>query len=290
MSKFSVKKPLTILVAVVIVLVLGLVSFSKMTPDLMPNMDLPYVIVMTTYPGATPEEVEQTVTKPLEQSMGTLDNIDEISSTSNSNYSTVILQFTEDVNMESITVDILQKINMISDQWDDMVGTPFILKINPNMIPAVVAAVSMEGKNTAQLSTLLDSELLYKLESTAGVASITANGTMEQKVNVILSQDKIDKLNKKIQKAVKNQFSDAESQLSDAQSQIDVGKEQLESGKKQLEKGREELANQTAQAGAQLSQQQIELSQGKVQIQSQLVELQTQLVELQTNEANLMQT
>ena len=75
LSKFSVKKPMTVFVAVIIVIVLGIVSFTRMTPDLMPNLDLPYVVVVTTYPGQSPETVETTVTKPLESSMATLENI-----------------------------------------------------------------------------------------------------------------------------------------------------------------------------------------------------------------------
>ena len=82
MSKFSVKKPFTVFVAVIAVLVLGVVSYLNMTPDLLPNMDFPYVIIMTTYPGASPEKVEAEVTRPLEQSMSTLEHIVEVSSTS----------------------------------------------------------------------------------------------------------------------------------------------------------------------------------------------------------------
>ena len=82
MSKFSVKKPLTVFVAVIAVLVLGAVAFTRMTPDLLPNMDFPYVIIMTAYPGATPEKVEMSITKPMEQAMATLENIEEVSSSS----------------------------------------------------------------------------------------------------------------------------------------------------------------------------------------------------------------
>ena len=81
-AKFSVKKPLTVFVAVILVLILGFVSFTSMTPDLLPNMDFPMTILMTTYPGASPEEVEAIVTKPLEQSMSTLENINHVSSSS----------------------------------------------------------------------------------------------------------------------------------------------------------------------------------------------------------------
>lgn len=113
MSKFSVKKPLTVFVAVIAVLVLGAVAFTRMTPDLLPNMDFPYVIIMTAYPGATPEKVEMSITKPMEQAMATLENIEEVSSSSSENYSLVMLEFTEDVNMDTVTVDILQKISQL---------------------------------------------------------------------------------------------------------------------------------------------------------------------------------
>ena len=154
MSKFSVKKPLTIFVAIVAILVLGVVSYTKMTPDLFPNMDFPYIMIMTTYPGASPEKVEAELTKPMEQSMSTLDHIREIRSTSAENYSMVLLEFDEEVNMDTIGVDIQQKINSLSAGWDDMVGAPYMLKINPSMIPVEVAAVSMDGKDTMALTEL----------------------------------------------------------------------------------------------------------------------------------------
>ena len=131
MPKFSVKKPFTIFVAVIAILVLGVVSYTKMTPDLLPNMDFPYVMIMTTYPGANPEQVEQEVSRPMEQSMATLEHIKEITSSSSENYSMVMLEFEDNVNMDTIGVDIQQHINSLSASWDDTVGVPYVLKINP---------------------------------------------------------------------------------------------------------------------------------------------------------------
>ena len=102
MSKFSVKKPLTVFVAVIAILVLGVVAYFRMTPDLLPNMDFPYVLIMTTYPGASPEKVEQEITKPMEQAMSTLDHIQEVTSVSSENVGMVILEFTEGVNMDTV--------------------------------------------------------------------------------------------------------------------------------------------------------------------------------------------
>ena len=93
MSKFSVRKPLTVFMAVIVAIVLGIVSYTRMTPDLMPSIDLPYVVVVTSYPGATPEKVETVISKPVEQSMGTLDGIKNITSTSSENVSMIMLEF-----------------------------------------------------------------------------------------------------------------------------------------------------------------------------------------------------
>ena len=131
MSRFSVKKPLTVFVAVVIIIALGIVSVTGMTPDLLPSIDLPYVVVMTTYPGATPEEVESEVTKPLEQSLATVESLKSIQSISNSNYSLVVLEFDNGSSMDTAVVNILQQVDLVEGGWSDSIGAPYIMKINP---------------------------------------------------------------------------------------------------------------------------------------------------------------
>ena len=113
MPKFSVKKPMTVFVIVVVIIALGIVSTLNMTPDLLPSIDLPYVVVMTAYPGATPEEVETSVTKPLEQSLATLENIKSIQSISNANYSLIMLEFENGSNMDTSVVNTLQSVDLI---------------------------------------------------------------------------------------------------------------------------------------------------------------------------------
>lgn len=196
-SKFSVKKPMTVFVAVIIVIILGVVSFTNMTPDLLPNMDFPYVVVMTTYPGASPEEVETTVTKPMEQSMATLEKIEDVSSTSAENYSMIVLQFSDDTNMDAATINIREKIDLIKGGWNERVGTPYMLKINPDVMPVSVAAVDRDGLDVKELSSFVENSITPKLEGIEGVASVNAGGLIDQKVNVMLSQEKIDAVNKK---------------------------------------------------------------------------------------------
>ena len=105
-SKFSVKKPYTVIVGIVLIIILGVVSFREMTVDLLPSMNLPYAMVMTTYPGASPEEVEEIVTRPVEQTMATVSNISNVQSVSSENVSTVILEFDQTANMDSVTIEM----------------------------------------------------------------------------------------------------------------------------------------------------------------------------------------
>ena len=153
MSKFSVKKPLTVFVAVIAILVLGVVAYFRMTPDLLPNMDFPYVLIMTTYPGASPEKVEQEITKPMEQAMSTLDHIQEVTSVSSENVGMVILEFTEGVNMDTVGVDIQQEISQLSADWSDTVGTPSSLFISVSSRNSVSSTVPMPSMDTAATST-----------------------------------------------------------------------------------------------------------------------------------------
>ena len=232
MAKFSVKKPLTVFVVVLAVVVLGVVAYLKMTPDLLPNMDFPYVVIVTTDPGASPESVEEEITRPMEQSMATLDQIKAVTSTSQNSVSMVMLEFEDGVNMDTISVDIQQKISVLQGQWNDTVGAPYVLKINPSMIPVMVAAVSQEGKDVYALSDLVTDELTGKLEGVTGVASVTVSGALTRQAHVILDQEKMEALSAKLADAVKAQLKKAEGQLYDAQKQVSDGEAALAAAKR----------------------------------------------------------
>ena len=232
MAKFSVKRPLTVFVVVLAVVVLGIVAYLRMTPDLLPNMDFPYVVIVTADPGASPEAVEEEITRPMEQSMATLDQIKEVTSTSQNSVSMVMLEFEDGVNMDTISVDIQQKISVLEGQWSDMVGTPYVLKINPSMIPVMVAAVSREGSDVYALSDLVTDELTGKLEGVSGVASVTVSGALTRQAHVILDQAKMEALSAKLADAVKAQLKKAEGKLYDAKQQVEDGEKALSDAKR----------------------------------------------------------
>lgn len=229
MPKFSVKKPLTVFVAVLAILVLGVVAYLKMTPDLMPNMDFPYVILVTTDPGASPETVEADITKPLEQSMATLDRIKNVTSSSMDSVSMVVLEFEDGVNMDTVSVDIQQKINQLKGSWSDTVGDPYVLKMNPSMLPVQVAALSYDGKDITELSDFVTDTLSPKLEGITGVASVTVSGTVQHQLHVILSQKKLDDLSRRLSDAIAKKLDDAAGQLSSARGQVNSAKAAIRS-------------------------------------------------------------
>lgn len=253
LPKLSVKKPMTIFVAVIVVIVLGIVSVFKMTPDLLPNMDFPYAIILTTYPGQTPETVESVVTKPLEQSLSTIDGVKTITSTSSDNYSILTLEFEDGTNMDTATVDMRGNLDTIKDAWPDGVGSPYLMKINPNMMPVAMVAVDYDGYDTVQISDYVNNELKNQLEGIDGVASVSTKGIVTQKENVIISQAKIDALNAKINDALNDKFGDAEKKISDAKKELQDNISKAEQGSDTIEQSINDLNSQQEEVAKQLA-------------------------------------
>lgn len=233
-SKYSVRRPYTVLVGVILVIVLGVVSLMKMTTDLLPDMSFQYALVVTTDMGASPEKVESEVTAPIEAVMATTSNIKNISSISYNSYSIVTLEYEQNANMDSVVIEIQQSLDQISGQWSDSVGTPMIMKINPDMLPVVAAAVDVEGMSASEISDYVENDLVPSLESLEGVASVSTTGQLDESIQVTMNQDKIDVLNRKIKKSIDKQFIDAQKKIDDSCAKVESGKESLTSGQDQL--------------------------------------------------------
>ncbi len=286
LPKLSVKKPMTIFVAVIVVIVLGIVSVFKMTPDLLPNMDFPYAIILTTYPGQTPETVESVVTKPLEQSLSTIDGVKTITSTSSDNYSMLTLEFEDGTNMDTATVDMRGNLDTIKDAWPDGVGSPYLMKINPNMMPVAMVAVDYDGYDTVQISDYVNNELKNQLEGIDGVASVSTKGIVTQKENVIISQTKIDALNAKINDALNDKFGDAEKKISDAKKELQDNISKAEQGSDTIEQSINDLNSQQEEVAKQLAD-----AQGKAQSgYTEIVNAKMQLLDQQQSLTATKQT
>ncbi len=252
LPQFSVRKPYTVLVAVVLVLVLGVISFTGMTTDLLPAMELPYVVVMTTYPGASPEKIETTVTKPLEAVLGTTGGIKNVSSVSSENASIVILEFEQGTNMDSAMIELSSNVDLVSGQMDDAVGTPMLMKISPDMLPVMVASVDMDGMDVKEISAFADETVMPAFERIDGVASVDATGLVEQQVTVTLDQVKIDALNDKVLAGVDSGLADAQRELREGQAKVADGKAKLAEGEAALESQKGSALDKLAQGSAQV--------------------------------------
>ena len=280
LSKFSVRKPFTVLVAVVICLVLGFLSFQNMSTDFLPNMEFPYALVMTTYPGASPEEVEKAVSEPVEQAMERINNVKELQSISIQNMSMVVMSFNDGTNMGSTVVDMRESLDMVTSQFDDSIGSPTIMKMNPDMMPIMVAALDYDKLDSAEVTKKAEKEIIPELESVEGVASVNESGSIEKKIQVIIQQDKIDKMNELVQKAI-------EGKLSDAQDKIDEGKKKLENGKNKLKNGKETAADKMAKGETKLSQASDKIKDGLKVINENITNIKKQQATLKKSEKQL---
>lgn len=244
MPKFSVKKPFVVLVGVIIALVMGGVSFSRMTTDLLPNMNMPYMMVITTYVGASPEKVETDITKPMESSVGTVNGVKKVTSTSSENSSMVMLEFQEDTNMDAAMVKVSSAVNQT--ELPDTAGQPMIMEISMDMMSTLMASIDYDGKDSVELSKFIDDNILPTLERQDGVASVSTTGMVEESIEVVLNQDKIDDVNARV-------LEKTNKSLKEAKEKIDDGKKKLAKGKKQLEEQKSKLSDEQTKQTDQLA-------------------------------------
>ena len=228
LSRLSVKRPMTIFICVVLALILGVMSFINMTTDLLPSMDLPYVIAYTTYMGASPEQVEQSVTKALESALATTGGVKNITSVSQENVSIVVLEFEEGTGMDSAMIEMSASLDQIAGSLPEGAGSPVLMKLNPDMLPIMVLAVDSDGMQREALSRFTAETIIPALERVDGVASVTGSGLVESQIRVELDQEKIDALNSKVLRAVSSTLADAEQELKKARQELNDGKKNLE--------------------------------------------------------------
>ena len=227
MEKFSVKKPFTVLVAVVMVLILGFVAITKMQTNLLPDVSTPYLMVVTVYPGASPERVESEVSDVLENAL-TVPGVSGITATSAENYSLLLMHFEDDTDMNSALVKVSNKLDQVKSDLPESCLTPSIIEYNLNMNAFMTVAVSREGSDVYQLSELTKDTIVPYIQRKGGVSSVSSNGLIEKMVQVQLNQDKIDVINEKLLELINTQLSAAREELESAEKQIEAGRAEYE--------------------------------------------------------------
>lgn len=310
MEKFSVKKPFTILVMVVAIIILGFVSLSGMTTDLLPKMSLPYLLVITTYPGASPEKVESSVSEPVESALGSISGVKNVYSMSYENYGIVELEFADGTDMDSAMVKVSSALDSVKSALPEECGSPNIMEISMDMMASVYLAASYEGKDIQETSRFVKDTLIPYLERQEGVTSISDIGLVENSISVDLNQDKIDALNEKILAKTNDAFADAVDQLNDAKKQlleseqkladstqelvdgqkdIDDGRTKLDDAQKELDEQKEKLEDAKDSLEDQKKDTENKLATAS-QALDQLNALQTDLLTLQAQEESLKAT
>ena len=223
MEKFSVKKPFTVLVAVVMVLILGFVAITKMQTNLLPDVSTPYLMVVTVYPGASPERVESEVSDVLQNAL-TVPGVENITATSAENYSLLLMHFTDDTDMNSALVKVSNKLDQAKSDLPSSCLTPSIIEYSLNMNAFMTVAVSREGSDIYQMSELVKDTLVPYVQRKGGVSNVSSSGLVEKLVQVQLNQDKIDEINAQLLDLIDTKLADARAQLDSAESQIAAGR------------------------------------------------------------------
>ena len=219
MEKFSVKKPFTVLVAVVMILILGFVAVTKMDTNLLPDVSTPYLMVVTVYPGASPERVESEVSDVLQNSL-TVPGVSKITATSAENYSLLLMEFTEDTDMNSALVKVSNKLDQAKSDLPETALTPSVIQYSMNMNAFMTVAVSREGSSVYDLSDFIKNTMTPYVQRKGGVSSVSSSGLVEQLVQVQLNQEKVDAINEKLMELIDTQLEVAHTQLEEAEAKI----------------------------------------------------------------------
>ncbi len=194
LAQLSVNRPVTTLMIFVAMVVLGLVSMSMLGLDLMPDLEIPAVSILTAYQGAGPEEVETLITEPMEDTLSTISGVDEVISVSKEGMSAVTLRFAWGEKIDEHVNDVREKIDLIRDRLPEEAENPLIFKFDLSMIPIAIIAFTAED-SYPDLQDIVDDEIVDPLKRVEGVASVTAGGGLQRQIRVDIDRDKLAALN-----------------------------------------------------------------------------------------------
>ncbi len=182
MIKFAVKRPVTMIIMVSVLLILGFFTYSKLSVDLLPEMELPVAAVMTSYSGAGPEEVESGVTELLESALTTVSNVDTIQSISAAGQSVVIMMFNWGTDMDAAAIEMKDSIGFVEGYLPDGASDPLVIKMDPTMMP--IMQIGISGEDLAQVQEIAEEVIEPRLSRIPEVASVIITGGQERQVKV----------------------------------------------------------------------------------------------------------
>ena len=280
LARLSVKKPFYVLVAVIIVLILGGVCLTYMKTNLYPSFQVPYLAVITTDVGAPPEQVEQEVTQVLEDKLGALSGVNNITSQSSENYSLIFLEYADGTDMDSALVKVSAAVNEIKSQLPESAGSPTYTQMSMDMVATMYLGITHENKSASELSQYTNDTIIPALQRVDGIASVTAAGGISDVVEVRLEQSRIDNVNDGILGETNDKLAETNSQLNAAKRQLDNAEEQIDEQQNQLDEAKKAASSgfsQTVGADGALAAQ-------AASIQAQIQVLEASVAQAQTDE------
>lgn len=190
LSEFSIKRPIFITMLILVVLVLGFISLSRLPIDLMPDITFPTLSVFTSYPNTAPEEMEQIITRPIEEALSSVPGVEEIFSVSSQGSSSVRVMFDWGTNLEAAADDIRERIDRIIGRFPEEVQRPTLRKFDPAQMPILMVGILSE-LDPVQVRKIIDEQVSYRVERVPGVASVDIWGGLEREIQVNLFPDKV---------------------------------------------------------------------------------------------------
>jgi HAE1 family hydrophobic/amphiphilic exporter-1 len=189
-SKISIKKPVTTVMLILIIVLVGIVGYMGLSLQMMPSVDMPMAVVSTTYIGAAPEEIEELVTKPIEEAMASVSNVDTITSTSASNSSMVMIQFVDGTDVDLAAIDMREKLDKMKASLPADADEPMVIKYDMNAA-SIDVGVSSDRLELSELNTLLEDTIVKSFEKISGVASVDMSGGIKKEIQIVVSPEKM---------------------------------------------------------------------------------------------------
>jgi HAE1 family hydrophobic/amphiphilic exporter-1 len=191
LSDFSIKRPVTTVMVILLIVILGFISLDRLNIDLLPEISFPGAAVITTYENAGPQEVESLVTKTLENSLATVTNVKTLNSTSGAGQSTIVMEFNYGTDMDFAALDMREQTDLVSEALPDNARDPLIVQFDPSMIPVLQLGV-YSGQNLADLKTHVEDNVIPRIERLQGVASVDLTGGLDREILIELDKNKME--------------------------------------------------------------------------------------------------
>jgi HAE1 family hydrophobic/amphiphilic exporter-1 len=190
-AAFAINRPATMIVLVAAILIMGFLNLSKLPIALMPDIDLPYAAVITSYSGAGPQEVDEQVPKVLENSVGTVSGLDTMESTSNAGSSMILLSFAYGTDMDQALLDIRDKVERARNSLPDGADSPQVMKMDPNSQPVIQLTIGSSKLSLSQIQTMVEDTIEPRLARLSDIASVNVSGGREKEIQVLVDPVKV---------------------------------------------------------------------------------------------------